>query len=72
MISKMATVRVAKAANTKNMPNPPAKLFALRPTRITMDQRTSESSVMRKTGRMITDQQGPQLWRRGIACLPSL
>lgn len=44
MISKMATVSVAKAVKKKNSPNPPAKLRTRRPMWITMVQRTSESS----------------------------
>lgn len=55
MTSKMATVRVAKAANMKNKPNPPAKLRTLSPTWITMVQRTSESSGERKARREVAD-----------------
>lgn len=45
MIRRIATVKVAKAANMKNKPKPPARLLTLRPTWITMVQSTSESSV---------------------------
>lgn len=44
MISRMATVRVAKAAKMKNSPSPPARLRTCRPMWITMVQSTSESS----------------------------
>lgn len=44
MISRIATVSVAKAAKMKNSPRPPAKLRTCRPMWITMVQSTSESS----------------------------
>lgn len=45
MTSRMATVRVAKAAKMKKRPKPPPRLLTLRPMWITMVQSTSESSA---------------------------
>ena len=49
MISRMATVRVAKAVKMKNSRNPPARLRTFRPMWITMVQSTSESSAEGET-----------------------
>ena len=48
MTRRIATVRVANAANTKKRPKPPPRLLTLRPTWITMVQSTSESSARKK------------------------
>lgn len=45
MISRMATVRVAKAEKIMERPKKPPPLLEERPRRITMDQRTSDSSA---------------------------
>lgn len=48
MTRRIATVRVAKAANMKKRPKPPPRLLTLRPMWMTMVHSTSESSARRK------------------------
>lgn len=45
MMSRMATVRMAKAEKIIERPKNPPPLLEERPRRITMDQRTSDSSA---------------------------
>lgn len=55
MTRRIATVKVAKAANMKKRPKLPPRLLTLRPTWITMVQSTSESSARRRERRGLSE-----------------